>query len=233
VDRRGQAAQLEVHELLTALRTRIAPGLQGEIVSSTFIIIAITCVVSVIAFNNPDLMRRLILWPPAVERDRQYYRLISYGLVHADPGHLLLNMITLYFFGQAMEGVYEGYLGPAGFYGFYVGGLIVSILPTYLRNRGNSGYRSLGASGAVSAVLFAFILVRPWATINVYFVPMPAILFAVLYVGYTFYMERRAADNINHSAHLWGAAYGVVFTLIMEPRLLGNFLQAVAHPGLR
>jgi len=200
-------------------------------VSSTLIIIAITCVVSIIAFNNFALMRRLILWPPAVERDRQYYRLVSYGLIHADPGHLLMNMITLYFFGRMMEVVYESYLGPAGFYLFYVGGLIVSILPTYLKNRGNPNYRSLGASGAVSAVLFAFILARPWAVIYFYFVPMPAILFAVLYVGYTFYMERRAADNINHSAHLWGAAYGVVFTLVMEPRLLGHFLQTIAHPA--
>ena len=199
--------------------------------SSTLIIIAITCVVSIIAFNNFALMRRLILWPPAVERDRQYYRLVSYGLIHADPGHLLMNMITLYFFGRMMEVVYESYLGPAGFYLFYVGGLIVSILPTYLKNRGNPNYRSLGASGAVSAVLFAFILARPWAVIYFYFVPMPAILFAVLYVGYTFYMERRAADNINHSAHLWGAAYGVVFTLVMEPRLLGHFLQTIAHPA--
>jgi len=202
-------------------------------VSSAFIIIGITCVISVMAFNNTALMRRLILWPPAVERDRQYYRLISYGLIHADPGHLLMNMITLYFFGQVMDGLYERYLGPAGFYLFYVGGLIASILPTYLNNRGNSSYRSLGASGAVSAVLFAFILVRPWAVIYFYFIPMPAILFAVLYVGYTFYMERRAADNINHSAHLWGAAYGLVFTLAMEPRLLGNFLGAIAHPSMR
>ena len=199
--------------------------------SSTFIIIAITCLVSIIAFNNTELIRQLILWPPALTRDRQYYRLVSYGLIHADPQHLLFNMLTLYFFGRAMEGLYNQYLGPFGFAVFYLGGLIVSILPTYLRNRDNSSYRSLGASGAVSAVLFAFILIQPWATILVFFFPLPAILYAVLYIVYTFYMDRQRVDNINHSAHLWGAAYGVVFTILMEPRVIGVFLQGLAHPG--
>lgn len=204
---------------------------QGKSVSSTFIIIAITCLVSIIAFNNTELTRQLILWPPALTRDRQYYRLVTYGLIHADPQHLLFNMLTLYFFGRAMEGLYNQYLGPFGFALFYLGGLVVSILPTYLRNRDNSSYRSLGASGAVSAVLFAFILIQPWATILVFFFPLPAILYAVLYIAYTFYMDRQRVDNINHSAHLWGAAYGVVFTILMEPRVIGVFLQGLAHPG--
>jgi membrane associated rhomboid family serine protease len=110
---------------------------------------------------------------------------------------------------------------------------VVSILPTYLRNRANPAYRSLGASGAVSAVLFAFILLRPWSTILVFFFPLPAVIYAALYVAYTFYMERRGRDNVNHSAHLWGAAYGVAFTVLMEPRVLGAFVQALTHPGLR
>ena len=202
-------------------------------VSSTFIIIAITCLVSIIAFNNTELIRQLILWPPALTRDRQYYRLISYGLIHADPQHLLFNMLTLYFFGRAMEGLYNQYLGPFGFALFYLGGLVVSILPTYWRNRDNSSYRSLGASGAVSAVLFGFILIQPWATILVFFFPLPAILYAVLYIVYTFYMDRQRVDNINHSAHLWGAAYGVAFTILMEPRVIGVFLQGLAHPDFR
>lgn len=199
--------------------------------SSTLIIIAITAVVSVMGFSNADLVQRLILWPPALTRDKQYYRLISYGLVHADAGHLFFNMFTLYFFGRAMEPLYNNYLGPFGFALFYVGGLVVSILPTYLRNQHNSRYRSLGASGAVSAALFAFILLQPWAMIIVFVLPLPAILYAVLYIVYSFYMQRQAADNINHDAHLWGAAYGVVFTLLMEPRVLGMFLQSLAHPN--
>lgn len=201
--------------------------------NTTLVIIAITCVVSFMAFSNVNLLERLILWPPAVSRDKQYYRLITYGLVHAGPGHLIFNMLTLYFFGDAMERQYTHYLGPLGFVGFYAGGLLVSILPTFLDNRNNPRYRSLGASGAVSAVLFAFILIRPWATIFVYFLPVPAIVFAVLYVAYSIYMDQRSSDNVNHSAHLWGAAYGIAFTAIMEPRLLSLFLGSLMHPEFR
>jgi membrane associated rhomboid family serine protease len=199
--------------------------------STTLIIIAITALISFLAFNNVELIHRLILWPPALNRDRQYYRLVTYGLIHADPQHLIFNMLTLYFFGQSMERLYNNSLGPFGFALFYVGGLIVSILPTYVRNRNNPDYRSLGASGAVSAVLFAFILIKPWATILVFFIPMPAIVYAVLYVVYSIYMDRRSADNVNHSAHLWGALYGVVFTILMEPSVIGMFLNNLAHPA--
>ena len=201
--------------------------------STNLVIIAATCIVSFLAFNNRALIERLILWPPAISRDRQYYRLISYGLIHADAQHLLFNMITLFFFGQSMEPVYAEYLGELGFAGFYAGGLIVSILPTFLANRDNPAYRSLGASGAVSAVLFAYILIQPWATIYVFFVPAPAIVYAILYVAYSIYMDRRSADNVNHNAHLWGAAYGIAFTLMMEPRLVSGFLEKVAHPAFR
>jgi membrane associated rhomboid family serine protease len=198
---------------------------------STLVIIAITCIVSLFAFNDAALLRRLILWPPAVERQKEYYRLITYGLIHADGQHLLFNMMTLFFFGRAMEGFFSNELGPLGFAIFYVGGLVVSILPTFLKNRNNSNYHSLGASGAVSAVLFAFILIEPWAKILVFVVPMPAILYAILYVVYSVYMDRRGVGNINHSAHLWGAAYGVIFTAIMEPRVLPHFLNALTNQG--
>ena len=198
--------------------------------SSNLIIIAVTCIVSVMAFSNSRLMQDLILWPPAVSRDKQYYRLLSYGLIHADPMHLFFNMFTLYFFGRVMEQLYNALLGPFGFVIFYAGALVASILPTYLRNRGNSRYRSLGASGAVSATLFAFILLQPWAQILVFVIPMPAIMFAVLYVAYEFWLERQGADNVNHNAHLWGAAYGVLFTILMEPRVLGVFFSQLVHP---
>jgi membrane associated rhomboid family serine protease len=199
--------------------------------SVTLIIVALTCAVSLVAMNNPKMIDALILWPPAVVRDNDYYRLISYGLIHADFQHLLFNMITLYFFGRVMESFYNDAMGDFGFAFFYVLGLVASILPTYLKQKNNSKYRSLGASGAVSAVLFAFILFQPWALIYVLFLPVPAIIYAVLYVGYTIYSERRGGDNINHSAHLWGAAYGIIFTLVMEPRVLGVFLDALFHPG--
>jgi len=197
----------------------------------TLIIIAITCVVSYLAFKNARLMNDLILWPPAIARQREYYRLVTYGLVHADFGHLLFNMFTLFFFGRVMEGFFAQRLGSFGFVLFYIGGLVFSILPTYLKHRADPNYRSLGASGAVSAVLFAYILLAPWQRILVLVVPMPAIVYAVLYTAYSVYMDRRGQGNVNHSAHLWGAAYGVVFTLLMDARVLPYFLNQLTHPS--
>lgn len=199
----------------------------------TLIIIAITCLVSYLAFKNPRLLDDLILWPPAITRQREYHRLVTYGVVHADFGHLLFNMITLFFFGRVMESFYSTRLGALGFALFYIGGLIVSILPTYLKNRNNADYRSLGASGAVSAVLFSFVLLAPWSQIIVLVIPMPAIIYAVLYTAYSIYMDRRGKDSINHSAHLWGAAYGVLFTVLIEPRILPHFMASLMQPGLR
>jgi membrane associated rhomboid family serine protease len=198
----------------------------------TLAIIAVTCVVSFVAFNKPRLLDDLILWPPAIQRHREYHRLVTYGLVHADLGHLLFNMLTLFFFGRVLESFYTMELGTFGFLLFYIGGLVVSILPTYLKNRRNPNYHSLGASGAVSAVLFAYILFAPWNRIIVFVLPMPAILYAVLYVGYSIYMDRAGRDNINHSAHLWGAAYGVVFTLAIEPRVFTHFLALLMNPRM-
>lgn len=195
------------------------------------IILAATCIVSFMAFSNRRLMDDLILWPPAVERKHEYYRLLTYGLVHADGSHLLFNMLTLYFFGRQMAPIYDAELGVFGFALFYLGGLLVSILPTYLKNRRNSNYYSLGASGAVSAVLFGYILLAPWSRIIVFVIPMPAIIYAVLYTAYSIYMDHRGSDHINHSAHLWGAGYGVLFTLLMDRQVLPHFLGALSRPG--
>lgn len=198
----------------------------------TIALIAVTCVVSWLAFNNRKLMDRLILWPPAIERHKQYDRLVGYGFIHADFMHLLFNMFTLFFFGRYMEGTITELTGsPLTYLGFYLAALVVSILPTYLKHQKDPNYRSLGASGAVSAVLFAFILIDPWARIGVMFIPMPAIIFAVLYVGYSIWMDKRGGDNVNHGAHLAGAAFGVLFMVIMEPRVLGHFLQQLGQPS--
>ena len=196
----------------------------------TIAVIALTCLVSFIGFNRPGLVDRLLLWPPAVARG-EGWRLASYGFVHADLAHLAFNMITLWFFGRVMEQLIGGIVSPAGYLAFYLGGLVVSILPSWLRHRNDPEYRSLGASGAVSAVLFAYILVDPWAMLIVFVVPMPAILYAVLYTGYSIWMDRARRDNVNHSAHLWGAAYGVIFLIVAAPRVVPHFLERLVNPG--
>jgi len=199
----------------------------------TLIIIAVTCVVSFLAFQNPRLIERLILWPPAITRRHQYDRLLTCGFIHADFGHLFFNMFTFYSFGGYMERVYRPYIGEVGYALFYCVGIVLSALPSYLRHRDDSNYRSLGASGAVSAVLFAYILLKPWSTILIFVLPVPAILFAVIYLVYTIYMDRQRTDRINHSAHLWGALYGMAFTIALEPRVVGHFFEQLAQPGFR
>ena len=190
----------------------------------TVTLILITVVVSLIAFSNQKVKSRLIFWPPALPRG-QYDRFITHGFVHADGGHLIFNMITLFFFGSAIESFYRQYFFDLGFVLFYLGGLIVAIIPSYLKHKNEHQWASLGASGAVSAVLFAYILFESWKLIFVFFIPVPAIILAVLYVAYSIWSGKRGNSHINHSAHLWGAAYGVVMTIILEPRLIPHFFN--------
>lgn len=194
----------------------------------TVTIILITVVISLIAFSNQKVMNRLLFWPPALSRG-EYDRFISHGFIHADGAHLLFNMITLFFFGSVIESFYRQYFFDMGFVLFYLGGLIAAIIPSYLKHKHDTHWASLGASGAVSAVLFAYILFEPWKLIFVFFIPAPAIIFAVLYVAYSIWSGKRGNSNINHSAHLWGAAYGVIMTIILEPKLIPHFLSQLLN----
>ncbi|MGY0504669.1 rhomboid family intramembrane serine protease [Luteimonas sp. e5] len=196
----------------------------------TLVVIAVTVLVSWRAFNDPRLAERLILWPPAIKRQRQYERLLTHGFIHADGMHLLFNMVTLFFFGRMVEALFGGGVaGAAGFLFFYLSAIVMAILPTYMRHRDDPRYRSLGASGGTSAVLFAYILYAPWSKLVILPIPIPipAIVFAVLYTAYSIWMERRGGDNVNHSAHLFGAAYGVLFMLVTRPGLLPHFLRQI------
>ena len=199
--------------------------------SMTLLLIGVTVALSWFCFERPRLLERLLLWSPAIQRQHQYDRLLTHGFVHADWQHLLFNMITLYFFGRQVEQLFVPYIGAGGFVLFYLSAIVVAMLPTYLRHRHDPRYRSLGASGAVSAVLFVFILVAPWSLIFVFFLPVPAILYALMYVGYSVWADRNAHDNINHSAHLAGAAYGVLFTVAMEPGVLASFFSRLLSPS--
>ena len=199
----------------------------------TLALIAVTALVSWQAWERPRLFDRLILWPPAIERQQQYDRLLTHGFIHADGMHLIFNMVTLYSFGQAMERYFSDRIGPVGYLLFYLSAIVIAILPTYMQHRHDPGYRSLGASGAVSAVLFASILLDPWMGIYLFLIPIPvpAFIFAGLYIGYSVWMDKRGGDNINHSAHLWGALYGVMFTVVQQPALASQFLSRLVSPA--
>ena len=198
--------------------------------SINLLIVIITVGISLLAFRDGQLIRKLAMVPPAVNAG-QYYRLVTYGFVHADGMHLAFNMITLYFFGGLTERLISQLMGVGGYPLFYLAALLASILPSFLKHRHDARYLSLGASGAVSAVLFIYVLVAPWSMILVFFLPVPAIVFAVIYVIYSLWMDRRGADNINHSAHLIGAAFGVIFVLLIEPKLALVFVESLFSPS--
>lgn len=165
-------------------------------------------------------------------KNGQWDRFVTHGFIHADGMHLLFNMFTLYFFGRAIEGLYQSFLFGYGFVVFYVLAIVVAMVPSYIKHKDSASYLSLGASGGVSAVLFAFILLAPWEKIYLFaVVPIPAILFAVAYVAYSIYADKRGGSNINHMAHMWGGAFGVIATIILEPQVLPHFLNALLSPG--
>ena len=195
----------------------------------TLLLIAVTAGVSITAWQQPALMDRLIYAPRAVNRG-EWWRFVTHGFVHADGTHLLVNMLVLFFFGSTMEQVLTGRIGTVGFVLFYLAGIAVAMLPTHLQQRNNPLYRSLGASGAVSALLFAYILLQPWSMLIVMIVPMPAIVFAVGYIWYSVWAEKHSGDNVNHGAHLAGAVFGVLFMIALEPRVLPYFFERLLSP---
>lgn len=200
--------------------------------SITLIIIIITVVVSIAAFNNGELLHKLILYPAQMQSPAEYYRFITSGFIHANWMHLGLNMFVLWIFGEYVETLYSGVLGKPFLYPvLYVMALVASGLPSFAKHKNNYYYRALGASGAVGAIVFSFVYYNPWATLYVWFIPMPAIVFAVLYLAYSYYASRRGNDNIGHDAHFYGSLFGFVFTLIFDPTHGQVFLQQITQPS--
>lgn len=198
--------------------------------SLTLIIILVTVVISIAAFNNESLFNKLILWPRKMDDPSQYYRLLTSGFVHANYNHLIFNMLSLFFFGITAEASFST---PPVYMFMYLSAIIVSSLPSYIKNRNNAYYRSLGASGGVAAVLFATVYFNPWSKIYFFFIPIgiPSILFAVLYLVYSAYMARRGGTGVNHDAHFWGSLYGFLFAAIANFSDFPYFLQRLTHPS--
>jgi membrane associated rhomboid family serine protease len=187
--------------------------------SITIVIIIITTLISIGGFTNHKILGDLVFYPPAVTEQNQWYRFITCGLVHADIAHLIFNMIALYFFGDSVEMIFKQLFGPIGgmiYLLLYVSALVISLLPTYFKHRHDYNYRSLGASGAVSAIVFAGLVLIPSAEVYLYFIPIPipGFIFAPLYLLLSFILARKSRDNVNHSAHIWGSIYGALFVLV-------------------
>lgn len=196
----------------------------------TYIFIGITVLISFFAFNRRDIFDRLKFNAYFILHRKEWYRFFSYGLIHANWMHLLVNMFVLYSFGQIVEQFFNYYFELKGYIYFallYIGGIGFSSLFDYGKYKNDIYYNAIGASGAVSAIVFSSIILYPIGKIYLFFIPIgiPAPIFGLLYLAYSVYMEKRGTDNIGHSAHFWGAIYGLAFTIAIKPKLLIIFYQ--------
>lgn len=194
--------------------------------SITIIITITTVVISLIAMNNDSLLNKSIFHPYSIAKDpSQWYRAITCGFIHADIPHLAFNMLSFFMFGDLVEQYFDIIFGMSAriFYLlFYISALVVCIIPTYLKHYKQYHYYSLGASGAVSAIVFAGIFLQPTMKIGFFVIPpiIPGFLFGPIYLGITLYLSKKGGGNINHSAHLWGALYGILF-LVLAAKIFG------------
>ena len=196
------------------------------------IIVIGTVVTSFLAFNNVELFNRLKFNAYLIKERKEFWRFFSYALVHAGWMHLLINMWVLYSFGGIVEEVMTIQFGSLAmlYYGLlYVGGVIFSTLFDFRKHKSDPYYNAVGASGAVSAVVFASILLYPSGSIYIFPIPfaLPSWVFGIVYLIYSAYMGKKGADNIGHNAHFWGAVYGIVFTVILNPGVIPNFFSTI------
>lgn len=197
--------------------------------SLTLILIIITVLISYSCFNNLELRSKLMFTPYIIDRDKQYYRFITSGFIHADFLHLLFNMFVLWMFGGYVEQIFVAIYGTVG-YGIYLAlyilGIIISDIPSFIRHKDEPHYNALGASGGVSSILFSFIMFDPLQDLCLYgLICLPGFIWGVLYIVYSVYMSKQKRDNVNHDAHLWGGIFGIVFTAIAVPGVISSFLE--------
>jgi membrane associated rhomboid family serine protease len=187
-------------------------------------LLVLIIVSSVAGFTSAPLIQRALLRPYLVARGSAYSGLLTSGFVHADVTHLLFNLITFYSFGFPLERV----IGTTKFLVLYFGGLLISGIGTTFKHRDDPNYASLGASGAILAVLFASIVYFPRARLVMFPlpIPIPGPLFALLYLAYTFYSSRQARGRINHDAHFFGALTGIAFVALTDPARLSALLRS-------
>ena len=195
----------------------------------TILLIAITALFSILAFKQPDLTYRFQFNPYQILKRKQYARWVLHGFLHANWTHLIINMLVLYSFGLALENHFQQFFGNRAipyFLLLYFGAILVSPIYSLYKNRSNYHYNAVGASGAVSAVIFAAIFFDPWNKIYFFgLVPVPGIVFAALYLIYSFVMSKRSSDNIAHDTHFFGAVFGFIFPLLLEPSLFSFFIR--------
>ena len=191
--------------------------------------IGVTALISYIAFSNHDLASKLQFNAAQIIHRKEYYRLVSHAFIHANWSHLIVNMFVLYFFGRNIEVYFAYYFGnkaTAFFLLLYFGGILASNALALIKHKNNYYYNAVGASGAVSAVLFATIFFQPWEPLYLFAIlPVPGILFAIAYLLYSYQMGKKSTDNVAHDAHFLGAAFGFIFPILLQPNLFDRFID--------
>lgn len=203
----------------------------------TFAFIAIIIVFSVYCFNDRNTMAKYLFHPYSIYHNKEHYRFLTHAFIHGDFMHLAFNLIALYSFGSALENyffpqLFGEKLGKLYYILLFTGGIYAASFTEYFRNKNNPSYSSLGASGAISSIMFCFIMVSPLSQISLFFFPMQGWIAGVLLLGVSYYLIRRKktssySDNISHESHFWGALFGVAFILILKPALLKHFISQV------
>lgn len=199
-------------------------------ISINTVLLVVTFLVSYQAFSNRELFDKLKHYPVAEKRNKEWYRFITSGFVHGSWVHLLINLFVLWQFGQISEFLFIRELGTIKgslmYTLMYVLALIVADIPSYLKHQNNPGYSAIGASGAVSAVVFMNMLFFPWEYLYLYaIIPIPYIVGGVAYIIYSSWASKNRNDNIGHDAHMFGALFGIVFTIVVIPEILPHFAQ--------
>ncbi len=201
--------------------------------NTTLGIIIVTIAASFFAWNRRDIYQKWIFNPYQVQHHGEYWRFITSGLIHVNYTHLFFNMFALYFFGQNVSyrfGLRGGWLLIA----LYLLGIVISDIPTFLKHRHVPRYNSLGASGGVAAVVFSSIMFDPLNKISFLFIPIgiPGFILGILYILYSYYQGKRMSDSINHDAHLYGSLFGIIFTVMLRPQVLSNFIDQILQWNL-
>lgn len=197
--------------------------------SITLIIIAITVLVSILAFNDPSLKYNLTFSAYSVKHHNRWWLLFTHGLVHGDYMHLFFNMFVLHSFGTLVEGYFTYIDKPFLFPLLYLSALPAACIPALLKHSDNPNYLAVGASGAVTATLFCFILISPFSKLSLLFlpIPLPAVVFGALYIIFEYYQSKRGGTNIAHDAHIAGAVYALVFILLFNKEIFTFFFYQV------
>ena len=192
------------------------------------IIIIVTAAISYFAFRDPEILNKYKFNPYLITHKNQWYRIITHAFLHANWPHLIINMLVLYSFGRAVIAYYDHYLGNGYvlFLLMYFGAIVISVIYSLLKHKENYAYSAVGASGAVSAVVFSAIFFAPMHKILFFaIIPIPGIIFGILYLAYSFYMGKKNVGNVAHDVHFWGAVFGLIFPLLFRPELFAMFVR--------